>query len=132
MSIFTRSPLRALARTSQALPRQVIPHHNPGHLRIGAFLLSSTRPGKPLSTLLRPNTEVQDQRDRFLTENVLDTFSLKDRVIAVTGGAQGIGLALAVAATQAGAKVAILDAAERPHDDYQRLKEISPELRYYQ
>lgn len=132
MAIFTRRPLRALAKASQALPRQLMPHHNPGNLRIRAFRLSSTWSSKPESTLLSPETEVQDQRDRFLTENVLDTFSLKDRVIAVTGGAQGIGLALAVAATQAGAKVAILDAAERPHDDYQKLKEISSELRYYQ
>jgi len=41
--------------------------------------------------------------------NVLDQFKLENRVALITGGAQGIGKALAIALGQAGAKLAIAD-----------------------
>ena len=86
---------------------------------------------KPTGISLNIYSKQKDQQKRFLNENVLDTFSLQNRVIAITGGAQGIGLALVVAATQAGAKVAVLDVVEKPHDDYMMLRDIFPETRYY-
>jgi NAD(P)-dependent dehydrogenase (short-subunit alcohol dehydrogenase family) len=47
---------------------------------------------------------------------VLSTFSLAGRVAAVTGGARGLGLAMARALRGAGARVALvdLDGAPRP------------------
>jgi NAD(P)-dependent dehydrogenase (short-subunit alcohol dehydrogenase family) len=41
--------------------------------------------------------------------NILDKFSLKSRTAIVTGGAQGLGYAMAEAMAQAGAKIAIAD-----------------------
>lgn len=61
--------------------------------------------------------------DSFLRHNVFDLFSLKERTIVITGGARGIGLAMAFAVAEAGANVAILDALSEPHEHYQKLKD---------
>jgi sorbose reductase len=74
---------------------------------------------------------LQRSTDAYLTSNVFDLLSLKDRVIVVTGGARGIGLALAFAVTEAGGQVAILDASDEPHDHYQRLKSVASKVEYY-
>jgi NAD(P)-dependent dehydrogenase (short-subunit alcohol dehydrogenase family) len=58
-------------------------------------------------------------------------FSLKDHVIAITGGARGIGLALAFAVAEVGGKVAIIDAAKQPHEHYSKLSEICSQVQYY-
>ncbi|KIX01090.1 uncharacterized protein Z518_10156 [Rhinocladiella mackenziei CBS 650.93] len=60
--------------------------------------------------------------DGFLKHNVFDLFSLKGRTIVITGGARGIGLAMAYAVAEAGGNVAILDAASQPHEHFHRLK----------
>jgi NAD(P)-dependent dehydrogenase (short-subunit alcohol dehydrogenase family) len=57
--------------------------------------------------------------------------SLKDRVVVITGAAKGIGLALGFGVAEAGGKVAVVDAANEPHQAFGRLKEICPDLRYY-
>ncbi|KAL2864263.1 uncharacterized protein BJX67DRAFT_383924 [Aspergillus lucknowensis] len=98
---------------------------NQACLTITARRLFSTTP-RPKS-----NQTPQDGEEKFLTHHVMDLFSLRGRTIAITGGAQGIGLALAFAAAEAGAQVAILDAASKPHDNYNRLKKIA-RSRYYQ
>ncbi|RAL14968.1 putative short chain dehydrogenase/oxidoreductase [Aspergillus homomorphus CBS 101889] len=45
-------------------------------------------------------------------------FDLEDRVFAVTGGGRGLGLAMAEALMEAGAKVHCLDRLENPHPDF--------------
>lgn len=70
--------------------------------------------------------------DSYLTSNVFDMMSLSNRVVVVTGGAKGIGLALAFAVAEAGGQVAILDAAQEPHEHYEKLEQVCPKLRYYQ
>jgi len=62
----------------------------------------------------------------------MDLFSLQDKVIAITGGAQGIGLALAFACAEVGARVAVIDAKPEPHKDYYILKEQCSQLAMYQ
>jgi len=69
--------------------------------------------------------------DSYLTNNVFDLFSLKGRVTVITGGARGIGLALAFAVAEAGGQVAILDASDEPHEHYEELKKICSKLKYY-
>jgi sorbose reductase len=69
--------------------------------------------------------------DSFLDKNVFDLFSLKGRTVAITGGARGIGLALGFAVAEAGGSVAILDAAEQPHEHFKRLQSIASKAEYY-
>ncbi|KAF2096101.1 putative NADP-dependent mannitol dehydrogenase [Rhizodiscina lignyota] len=75
---------------------------------------------------------LQRTTDSFLHNNVFDLFSLKDRVVVITGGARGIGLALAFAVAEAGGQVAILDAAPDTHEHYKLLQERCSKVKYYQ
>lgn len=70
--------------------------------------------------------------DSYLTSNTLDLLSLKERVVVITGGAKGIGLALAFAVAEAGGQVAIIDAAEQPDDNYALLEKIGGKVGYYE
>lgn len=70
--------------------------------------------------------------DSYLTSNVFDMMSLKNRVVVLTGAAKGIGLALAFAVAEAGGQVAIVDAAKEPHEHYAKLEGICSKLQYYQ
>jgi hypothetical protein len=70
--------------------------------------------------------------DSYLTSNVMDLMSLKDRVIVITGAAKGIGLALAFGVAEAGGKVAIIDASSEPSENYSKLQKICSQLQYYQ
>lgn len=72
---------------------------------------------------VQPEQVFRRDPDSFLHNNVLDLFSLKGRTVVITGGARGIGLALAFAVAEVGGNVAILDAAAKPHEHYQILKE---------
>lgn len=69
--------------------------------------------------------------DGYLTANVLDLLSLKGRTIIITGAGRGIGLALAFAVAEAGGKVAIVDAAESPHEYFTKLEGICERVGYY-
>lgn len=131
MLISTGRHVQSLTRSSQDLSRRILSPRNLYRSQIDTFHHSSVHSSKPTGISLNIYSKQKDQQKRFLNENVLDTFSLQNRVIAITGGAQGIGLALVVAATQAGAKVAVLDVVEKPHDDYMMLRDIFPETRYY-
>jgi sorbose reductase len=68
------------------------------------------------------------------TATVPDLFSLKDRVVVITGGARGIGLTLAFAVVEAGGLVAVIDAAPSPHEQFEVLTEKAGAGRagYYQ
>ncbi|RHZ47170.1 putative short chain dehydrogenase/oxidoreductase [Aspergillus thermomutatus] len=49
-------------------------------------------------------------------------FDLADRVYAITGGGRGLGLAMAEALMEAGAKVYCLDRLEKPHPEFETAK----------
>ncbi|KAA8648270.1 putative short chain dehydrogenase/oxidoreductase [Aspergillus tanneri] len=64
-------------------------------------------------------------------------FDMGDRVYAVTGGGRGLGLAMAEALMEAGAKVCCLDRLDSPHPDFMKAKEHAENeyggsLEYYQ
>lgn len=67
----------------------------------------------------------------YLSRSVQDLMSLAHRVVVVTGGARGIGLALAFAVAEVGASVAIIDAAAEPDPDFTLLQTKGVKARYY-
>ncbi|EQB53516.1 hypothetical protein CGLO_06764 [Colletotrichum gloeosporioides Cg-14] len=69
--------------------------------------------------------------DDYQMANVFDLLSLKERVIVITGGAQGIGLALGFAAAEAGASIAIVDAAAEPDVAFKDLRASTKQTKFY-
>ncbi|KAK5294190.1 hypothetical protein LTR99_009588 [Exophiala xenobiotica] len=66
-----------------------------------------------------PKTESPSVRgaaghERYKSQSIQDLLSLKGRVTVVTGGARGIGLALAHGAAELGSDVAVLDILDKP------------------
>ncbi|OAG43371.1 hypothetical protein AYO21_02308 [Fonsecaea monophora] len=70
--------------------------------------------------------------DAYLHCDVTSLFSLKDRVVVITGGARGIGLTLAFAVAEAGGLVALVDASPAPHEHFEILKQRAARVTYYQ
>lgn len=62
------------------------------------------------------------ENDLYIRRTIPSLFSLKGRVTVVTGGARGIGLALAFAVAEAGSDVAILDILDKPHEHFALLQ----------
>lgn len=81
-----------------------------------------------------PGITMQDKTatDAYLRCDVTSLFSLKDRVVVITGGARGIGLTLAFAVAEAGGLVAVVDASPAPHDHFEILKQRATKVIYYQ
>ncbi|KAH6680895.1 short-chain dehydrogenase/reductase SDR [Halenospora varia] len=70
--------------------------------------------------------------NRYLAHSVQDLLSLKGRTIVITGGARGLGLAFALAVAEVGGDIAILDAAEKPHDHFYKIeKEHGVKIKFY-
>ncbi|KAJ9625199.1 hypothetical protein H2204_010586 [Knufia peltigerae] len=81
-----------------------------------------------------PGITVQDKTatDTYLHCDVTSLFSLKDRVVVITGGARGIGLTLAFAVAEAGGLIALVDASPAPHEHFEILKQRAAKVVYYQ
>lgn len=76
----------------------------------------------------RPPHPATVHRDENVGQNRFADFDLKGRVFVVTGGAQGLGLALAEGLAEAGGKVYCLDRADKPTTDYnEALARVVPE-----
>jgi hypothetical protein len=69
--------------------------------------------------------------DAYLSANVFDLFSLKERVVVITGGARGIGLALGFAVAEAGGVPVMIDANGQPHEHFHILQKMCPKLKLY-
>ncbi|EXJ73599.1 uncharacterized protein A1O5_03361 [Cladophialophora psammophila CBS 110553] len=70
--------------------------------------------------------------DAYRMRSIQDLMSLKDRVTVVTGGARGIGLALARGAAELGSDIAVLDILEKPSDAFLDLeKGLGVRAKYY-
>ncbi|KAH0431550.1 short-chain dehydrogenase reductase sdr [Colletotrichum camelliae] len=69
---------------------------------------------------------------RYLSNSVHDLLSLKGRTVVITGGARGLGLAFALAVAEVRGNIAVLDAAQEPHDHFYRIeKEHEIKIKYY-
>ncbi|KAF2799541.1 NAD(P)-binding protein [Melanomma pulvis-pyrius CBS 109.77] len=73
-----------------------------------------------------PSTKIKKQagENRWIAERM----SLMGKTTVITGGARGIGLALAEAAAEAGSNLAILDVLDKPQRD---LSELGVKAEYY-
>ncbi|KAK9427099.1 hypothetical protein V1505DRAFT_381331 [Lipomyces doorenjongii] len=75
---------------------------------------------------------LERSNDLYLKNKVTDLFSLKGRVTVITGGARGIGLALAFAVAEVGSDVAILDILDEPHEHFELLqKDYGVKVKFY-
>ncbi|KAJ9611158.1 hypothetical protein H2200_004341 [Cladophialophora chaetospira] len=70
--------------------------------------------------------------DAYRLKSIQDLMSLKGKVTVITGGARGIGLALARGAAELGSNVAVLDVLDKPLEAfYDFEKELGVQARYY-
>lgn len=71
--------------------------------------------------------------DRYLENSVQDLLSLKARTVVITGAARGLGLAFTLAVVEVGGNVAVLDAAEKPHEHFYKIQKQFPnsKLEFY-
>jgi sorbose reductase len=85
-----------------------------------------------MGTIVQPEQILKRNADGYLHRSVQDLFSLEGRVIVITGGARGIGLALAFAIAEVGGNIAILDALEQPHEHFYRLeRDYNVKVKFY-
>ena len=82
-------------------------------------------------TMAQAEQILEGDPDNFLRRTVQDLFSLKNRTVVITGGARGIGLALAFAVAEVGGNVAIIDVLKDPHPHYEKLKQFDVKVRLY-
>lgn len=67
--------------------------------------------------------------NRYLENSVHDLLSLKGRTTVITGAARGLGLAFALAVAEVGGNVAVLDAADKPHDHFYEIQKRHPDVK---
>lgn len=77
-------------------------------------------------------TSAFPEANRYLNHSVSDLLSLKGRTIVITGGARGLGLAFTLACAEQSGNVAVLDAADAPHEHFYDIqKKFDVKLEYY-
>lgn len=64
--------------------------------------------------------------------SVLAQFSMKDKVVVITGGGRGLGLNFAHALAQCGAHIAGIDLYQNQPDDFSNLASYGGKAKYYQ
>ncbi|RPA83494.1 NAD(P)-binding protein [Ascobolus immersus RN42] len=107
-------------RGFSAAPQQVQPS-----ITASAALLQRKRLYSTISSALYGEGSSIDASKK----NILPEFDLKGKVVVVSGGAQGLGLALSEALIEAGATVHALDLQDKPEtEDFQRVASLSLSL----
>lgn len=115
----TRTPARPYRHQTSPKPCAASPFARRGQLNLhsAAPVQAPPKPTNP-DPRENPTLPVTIHRDENVGRRPLADFDLKGRVFIVTGGAQGLGLALAEGLVEAGGKVYCLDRADKPHEDY--------------
>lgn len=131
LSLQSRKSLRA-ATSIKALAFNVALYQSP-YKPLAIHQHRNTFPStSSISGLTAPApSRLQRANELYLLKKVPNLFSLPDCVIVITGGARGIGLALAFAVADVGGKIAIVDAAAEPHEHYRKFKEVASRVDYY-
>jgi NAD(P)-dependent dehydrogenase (short-subunit alcohol dehydrogenase family) len=113
--------LRCLFR--YAHPRQGRSFLPKAHKQQRAFSTRSpVSSANPPSTLKSLRVSPEVERSRIEASRYFPEFNLQEKVIIVTGGGRGLGLALAGAMYQGGAHVHVLDRLSTPHPDFQTVQ----------
>lgn len=111
-------------RSVSRLLRNIPPHIYP---------TDSFRYLNPVQFAKTPNKVRPLHYSTTMTSKVRSSFELKDWNYVVTGGAQGIGLALTKAIAEMGGNVAVLDLQRKPSDYFAELaKEFRVKIPYFQ
>lgn len=104
----------------------------PGSLRMPRYQ-PTTSARRTMATGAKVSaTDIRSSRS-YTDNSIQERMSLKEKVVVITGGARGIGLALAHAVAQSGANVAVLDSLKAPHEDFWQLeKKFGIKAKMYQ
>ncbi|KAI9811868.1 MAG: hypothetical protein M1827_005219 [Pycnora praestabilis] len=78
------------------------------------------------STKFTSPTELVPDHDSYKRISVQDLMSMKGKTTVITGGARGIGLAMAQGVVEVGGDVALLDVLDKPHQDLQEMQKAYP------
>lgn len=117
-SSITRTPVSRLQRQPFPTPCAGLPISH----RAQSIHTEASSPAPPKPTNPKPTQDPTRPATIHRGENVgrksLADFDLRGRVFVVTGGAQGLGLALAEGLVEAGGKVYCLDRSSKPQGDY--------------
>ncbi|EOD50667.1 putative short chain dehydrogenase protein [Neofusicoccum parvum UCRNP2] len=117
------APRPALSRTAAAVPRTATASaaanasHRRRHFSASAARAENTAPPPPSSDRASTDTAYLGTKKR------LPEFSLKDKVVLVSGGARGLGLTQTEALLEAGATVYALDRLPIPSPDFAPIQE---------
>jgi hypothetical protein len=110
--------LQWATRSSYLLSRHLIPQVHPLLKSHRGFLAITSQQAPNKSSLKSLRLPPSVEQSRIEAARYFPSFNLQDHVIVVTGGGRGLGLALAGAVYQGGAKVHCLDRLSTPHEDF--------------
>ncbi|KAL4867138.1 hypothetical protein BDV12DRAFT_123689 [Aspergillus spectabilis] len=111
-------PLRSSLSAQKSTKTASILASSCTHTRTLATIPDSSKLPNPHQDKNHIQARRPDIKESFRPLHRFREFDLEDRVYAITGGGRGLGLAMAEALLEAGAKVHCLDRLETPHPDF--------------
>ncbi|EAW14718.1 oxidoreductase, short chain dehydrogenase/reductase family [Aspergillus clavatus NRRL 1] len=124
-------PMRRILSPALASGTGISCQHNAAHRAAGAIATYRNFSSSPLHRDPEPFKDGKDPRTpptASSPEKAYPNFSLRDKAYVITGGGRGLGLVIAEAMVQAGAKVHCFDRLDTPHPDFALSQEASKNL----